>query len=104
MPPMTSGFGSSGFGSSGTDLPADLEAAAKRVQELSEQVAEQAKKNGLVWLEGYERVLKNMLDLEEQAAKKSGVDWAQTLASTHANFVRETSEVFFNSLSKQLKS
>ena len=86
------------------DIPADLEAATKRVQELSEQVAQQAKKNGLVWLEGYEKVLKNMLDLEEQAARKSGVDWAQTLATTHANFVRETSEMFFNTISKQLKS
>ena len=86
------------------DVSADLEATAKRVQELSDQVAAQAKQNGLVWLEGYEKVLKNMLDLEEEAAKKTGVDWATTLATAHANFVRETSEVFINTLSKQLKS
>ncbi len=86
------------------DIPADLDAAAKRVQEVSDQVLAQAKKNGLVWLEGYERILKNMLELEEQAAKRSGVDWATTLATSHANFVRDTSEVFFQSLSSQLKS
>ena len=86
------------------DVSADLEAAAKRVEELSEQVAAKAKENGLVWLEGYEKVLQNMLDLEEEAAKKTGVDWASTLATAHANFVRETSEVFFQTLSKQLKS
>ena len=86
------------------DVSANLDAAAKRVKELSDQVAAQARKNGLEWLEGYEKVLKNMLDLEEEAAKKSGVDWAATLATTHANFVRETSEVFFSALSKQLKS
>ena len=92
------------------DVSADLEAAAKRVEEFSEQVAAQAKANGLswlegydLWLEGYEKVLQNMLDLEEQAAKKSGVDWATTLATAHANFVRQTSEVFFQSLSTQLK-
>ena len=82
-------------------------AAAKRVRELSDQVVDQAKKNGLAWLEGYERVLKNMLDLEEQAAKGAkgtGADWAATLATSHANFVRETSEVFFSSLREQLKS
>ncbi len=56
-----------------------------------------------MWLEGYEKVLQNMLDLEEKAAKKTGVDWASTLATAHANFVRETS-VFFQTLSKQLKS
>jgi hypothetical protein len=86
------------------DVTANLEEAAKRVKELGDQVAAQAKKNGLEWLEGYEKVLKNMLDLEEQAAQKSGVDWAATLATTHANFVRETSEIFFAAVSKQLKS
>jgi hypothetical protein len=86
------------------DMNANLEAAAGRVKELSDQVAAQAKKNGLAWLETYEKVLKNMLDLEQQAAQTSGVDWAATLASTHANFVRETSEIFFSAMSNQLKS
>ena len=86
------------------DVSADLEAAAKRVEELSGQVTDQAKANGLLWLEGYEKVLRNLLDLEVEAAKTTGVDWASTLATAHANFVRETSEVFFQSLSGQLKS
>ncbi|WP_222264302.1 hypothetical protein [Modestobacter marinus] len=81
----------------------DLEAATQRVRDLSEQVVAQAKKNGLTFLEGYERVLKNMLDLEEQAAKGTGQDWATTLATTHANFVRETSEVFLGVMKDQLK-
>lgn len=81
-----------------------LEVAAKRVQELSEQVAAQAKENGLSWLEGYEKVLKNLLDLEEEAAKTAGVEWATTLVAAHAKVVRETSEVFFQTLRKQLKS
>ena len=33
------------------DVGPDLEAAAKRVEELSEQVTAQAKANGLLWLE-----------------------------------------------------
>ena len=86
------------------DVSADLEAAAKRVEELSGQVTDQANPNGLLWLEGYEKVLRNLLDLEVQAAKTTGVDWASTLATAHANFVRETSEVFFQSLSGRLKS
>jgi len=86
------------------DVTADLEAAAQRVKDLSEKVAAQAKENGLAWLEGYEKVLKNLLDMEEQAAKGTGVEWATSLAATHANFVRETSEVFFTAMTKQLKS
>ena len=86
------------------DASSDVEAATQRVRELSEQVVAQAKKNGLVWLEGYERMLKQMLDFEEQAAKGTGEEWARTLATTHANFVRETSEVFFGAMREQLKS
>ena len=82
----------------------DLEAVTQRVRDLSEQVVSQAKKNGLTFLEGYERVLKQWLDLEEQAAKGTGQDWATTLATTHANFVRESSEVFLAAVKNQLKS
>ena len=84
--------------------PGDLEAATRRVQELSEQVVSQAKQNGLAWLEGYERLLTSMLEFEEQAAKGTGADWATSLASTHANLVRQTSEVFLGALRQQLKS
>lgn len=85
------------------DITGDMEAATQRVRDLSEQLIAQAKRNGLAWLEGYERVLKNLLDLEEQAAKGSGAEWAATLASTHASFVRETSEVFLGAMREQLK-
>ena len=88
----------------GPEMSADMEAAVQRVRDLGEQVAEQARKNGLAWLEGYERVLKNLLDLEEQAAKGSGAEWASTLATTQANFVRSTSEVVLGALRQQLKS
>jgi len=90
---------------SGTsNVAGDIEAAAQRVRDLSEQVMAQAKKNGLSFLEGYERVLKNMLDFEEQAARGTGHEWAQTMVSTHVNFVRETSEVFLGAMREQLKS
>lgn len=84
--------------------PGDIEAATRRVQELSEQVVAQAKQNGLTWLEGYERLLTSMLEFEQQAAKGTGAEWATTLASTHANLVKQTSEVFLGALRQQLKS
>ena len=65
------------------DISPDREAAAQRVEELSEQVTAQATATGLVWLEGYEKVLQNLLDLEVEAAKKTAVDWASTLATAH---------------------
>jgi hypothetical protein len=82
----------------------DLDAATQRVRELGEQVAQQAKQNGLAWVEAYERMLKNLLDLEEQAAKASGAEWVTTLATAHANFVRDTSEVLLKTVRQQLGS
>jgi hypothetical protein len=86
------------------DMTGDLDEATERVRQLSEQVVAQARENGLAWLEGYERVLKNFLDFEEQAAKSTGTEWVAQLASTHANFVRETTEVFVGSLREQARS
>jgi hypothetical protein len=81
---------------------ADIETATQRVRELGEQVAEQARKNGLVWLEGYEAMLKDFLDFEEKAAEGTGAEWATTLAHAHANFVRSTSEVMLGAMRQQL--
>ena len=82
----------------------NLEAATQRVRELGEQVAQHAKQNGLAWVEAYERTLENLLDLEEQAAEASGAEWATTLATAHANFVRDTSEVLLKTVRQQLGS
>jgi hypothetical protein len=87
-----------------SDVTGDLEATAARVRELSEQVLAKAKENGLAWLEGYERLLTTMLDFEQQAAKNAGSDWAARLVTAHADFVRQTSEVFLGTLKGQLKS
>jgi len=80
----------------------DLEAAAQRVRQLSEKLLETSKKNGLVWLETYEKVLNSMLALEEQAARGTQVDWISTLATTHADFVREVSQAYLNTIRQQL--
>lgn len=81
----------------------DLEEVTQRVKALSDQVTEQARQNGLAWLEGYERVLTSLLELEQQAAKGTGVDWLATLATTQANFVRETSSAFIGAVRSQLE-
>jgi hypothetical protein len=86
------------------DAKSEMDAAVERVRALGEQVAVQARQNGLAWVEGYEKVLKNLLDLEEKAAKGTGSEWVSTLASSHANFVRETSEIVLGTLRQQLKT
>jgi len=87
---------------SSTSFTPDVEAAAQRVRELSERVIELSKKNGLTWLDTYERVLDGLLRLEEQAGKGTQVDWINTLATTHADFVREVSQAYLGSIRQQL--
>ena len=43
-----------------------------------------------------------MLALEEKAARGTQVDWISTLATTHADFVREVSKTYLGSLRQQL--
>jgi hypothetical protein len=81
----------------------DIEAAVQRVRELSDRMIELTKESGLSWLEAYEKVLESMLRLEEQAAQGTKSDWVNTLATTHADFVRSMSQVYFNSVRDQLK-
>lgn len=81
----------------------DVEQATQRVRELSERVIDQAKQSGLSWLEAYEKVLESMLRLQQQAAKGSNVEWVSTLATTQADFVREISNVYLESMRAQLK-
>ncbi|HEY3263229.1 MAG TPA: hypothetical protein VGJ95_23645 [Pseudonocardiaceae bacterium] len=82
----------------------DIDEASKRVRELSDRMIELSKKNGLTWLEAYERVLESMLKLEEKAASGVGTEWVTALATTHADFVREMSQVFLGAIKEQLKS
>ncbi len=86
------------------DAATEIEAVAQRVRDLGEKVAEQAKQNGLNWLEGYEKMLTDLLELEEKAAKGTGSDWATSLASAHANYVKATSDVVFAALRDRLKT
>jgi hypothetical protein len=81
----------------------DVEQAAERVRALSDRMIELGRQNGLSWLEASEKVLESMLRLEEQVAKGSQVEWVNTLATTHADFVREMSKVFLETVREQLK-
>jgi hypothetical protein len=81
----------------------DIEAAAQRIQQTSERVLALSKENGLVWLEAYEKMLNGVLKLEEDTAKELNADWVETLVSTQADFLRETSKAFIGTVKDRLK-
>jgi hypothetical protein len=84
-------------------MPQDADEAAKRVKELSDRMIELTKKNGLSWLEAYEKVLNGMLQLEERAAAATQIEWINALATTNAEFMREMSAAYFQTARDQLK-
>jgi hypothetical protein len=81
----------------------EADAAAQRVKELSDRMLELTKKNGLAWLEAYEKVLSNMLQLQQRAIASSQIEWINALATTNANFMREMSAAYFKTAREGLK-
>jgi hypothetical protein len=84
-------------------MPQDADEAVKRVKELSDRLIELTKKNGIGWLEAYEKSLTRMLQLQERAAAATQIEWINTLAATNADFMREMSAVYFQTVHDQLK-
>jgi hypothetical protein len=84
-------------------MPQDADEAVKRVKELSDRMIELTRKNGLAWIEAYERVLKEMLQLQERAAAATQIEWINALATTNADFMREMSTVYFQTVRDQVK-
>ena len=83
--------------------PQDIDEAVKRVKELSDRLIEQTKKNGIGWLEAYEKSLTRMLELQQRAAAATQIEWINTLAATNADFMREMSAAYFQTVRDQLK-
>jgi hypothetical protein len=84
-------------------MPQDADEAARRVKELSDRLIELTKKNGINWLEAYEKSLIRMLQIQERAAAATQIEWINTLAATNADFMREMSAAYFQTVRDQLK-
>jgi hypothetical protein len=84
-------------------MPQDADEVVRRVKELSDRLIELTKKNGISWLEAYEKTLTRMLQLQERAAAATQIEWINTLAATNADFMREMSAVYFQTAREQLK-
>ena len=84
-------------------FPQDLNEAMKRVKELSDRMIELTQKNGIAWLEAYEKVLNQMIRVQEQAAASTQVEWINALTTAQADFMREMSSVYFRTVREQLR-
>jgi hypothetical protein len=81
----------------------DTDETVRRVRELSDRMIELTRKNGIAWLEAYEKVLDRMLRLQERAAASTQIEWINALTAANADFMREMSTVYFRTVREQLK-
>jgi hypothetical protein len=88
---------------SAPSVPQDVDEAVQRVKELSDRLIELTRKNGISWLEAYEKTLNRMVQLQTQAAAATQIEWINTLAATNADFMREMSAVYFQTAREHLK-
>jgi len=58
---------------------------------------------GVTWLEAYEKILNRMLQLQQQAAAATQIEWINAVATANADFMREMSNVYFQTAREQLK-
>jgi two-component SAPR family response regulator len=89
--------------SSSESATPDIEQAVQRAKDLSEKAIEASKQNGRQWLDSYEKIVESFLKAQQQAAQASQVEWVTTLANTNADFVREVSQAYLNTVREQLK-
>lgn len=84
-------------------VPQGTDEVVKRIQEVSDRMLELAKKNGLTWLQAYEKILNTMLQLQQRAATSTQIEWINALATANADFMREMSNVYFQTAREQMK-
>jgi predicted RNA-binding Zn ribbon-like protein len=85
------------------DAAAAADQAAEHIRELTEQFIDAAKKAGNVALDAYEKSLQSLVDLEQQAAGASQLEWVSNIAQAHAKFVQDVSSAYVSAARDMLK-
>lgn len=81
----------------------DFDAAADRIRSLNEQVIEQAKKQGNVSLDAWEKALESVVDFEKKAADASQLDFVKALTDAHVRFMTSASDAYLKAARELLK-
>jgi hypothetical protein len=71
----------------------ETEVTAGRLRELNERIIEAGRKAGGSYLDLYERSLRSIADLSEQAGQ-SRVEWVTAVVNAQADFMREMAKTY----------
>ena len=78
-------------------------AAEARIRELNERIIDAGKRAGRGTLEIYESTLKTVADSLERGPGSSDIEWVSSIATAHANFLRDLTKAWTSAARKALK-
>ena len=73
---------------------AAAEDAVSRIREMNERIIASSRQAGIASLDAYEKALENMVQLQEQTAGASQLEWVNALATAHARYVQDVSKAY----------
>ena len=73
---------------------AAAEDAVSRIREMNERLITSSRQAGLASLDAYEKALENMVQLQEQTAGATQLEWVNALATAHARYVQDVSKAY----------
>ena len=77
-----------------TEFDNNFEEAADRIRALNEKLLAMAKKTGNANLDAYEKALSNFVDLQQQVAGATNLDWVNTVVKAQTDFLSEISAAY----------
>ncbi|GAB96678.1 putative membrane protein [Kineosphaera limosa] len=73
---------------------AAAEETVSRIRDMNERIIEGSRNAGIASLDAYEKALENLVQLQEQTAGASQLDWVNALAQAHAKYVQDVSKAY----------
>lgn len=71
---------------------------------MNERIIEGSRAAGNASLDAYEKALENLVQLQEQTAGASQLDWVTALAQAHARYVQDVSKAYTNAARELLNA
>jgi hypothetical protein len=81
-----------------TPTAQQADAAAARINRLTEQMVTAARNAGGGLADAHEKALRDMADFETRVADSSQLDWLQAVARAHATFVTDLAGMYANAI------
>lgn len=76
----------------------------ERIREMNERIIESSRSAGLASLDAYENALENLVQLQEQTAGATQLEWVNALAHAHARYVQDVSKAYTSAAREMLNT